>query len=80
MLSLLVARGVHVGDSDQNSTVWVGVLSVAPEAFHRDRFLCPPRLIGHVHISPDSPAYAFSADWKEELNWTVKLPAQKEKG
>ena len=79
-MSPLVACGVHVGDNDQNSTLWFGVPEVASGEFHRRKFLPSLRLIFDANISPDSARYAFCADWKDDRNWAVRLPVQEWEG
>ena|SRR5437764_3054357 len=80
MTPQLVAHDMHVGDNDQNSTLWSGAPGVAPREFHRRKFLYSLRLIFDANISPDSARYASCADWKNDTNWAVRLPAQEPEG
>lgn len=68
---VLVAHDRHVGDNDQNSTLWFGVPEVARGEFHTG--IC---LIFEMKSLPASGESGVCVEWKDEGNGAVRLPAQ----
>ncbi len=67
----LVAHDRHVGDTDQNSTLWFGLPEVALGVFHTG--IC---LIFEMKSLPASSESGVCVEWKDEGNWAVRLLAQ----
>ena len=75
---MLGAFGKHVGDTDQNNTLWFGVPSIAPGMFHMGTLLRSSQMIFDGNISPAFVRSAVCADRKDDRNWAALSEAQGE--
>ena len=80
MTPALVAHDGRVGDSDQNSTLGVGALCIAPEVFHTGKRLGSPRLTFEETSFPDAAQDGVCAQRKDDRNWASLLDGQEAEG